>query len=364
MVFNRIWPALWNGLLTVQELQKEAERRIKFINKELSDPCRSQVPLRQRLSWYRRGFQTSSGLAYDFDTYPPEMYMNYPQKRALFEINDITLANYKYAFDRFIRQTHSEFLPELYAIIKDTSAFSPDGAKYGSAWDWVNSYISEGQRIVFKPDNGGGGEGVFIVSLRNGDLHINGETITKEEFASRLSGTEPYIAVEFVEQAEYSEDIYPHSTNTIRIFTMRDPHTGEPFVGHAMHRFGTAESRPTDNWAAGGLSVGIDIETGILEKGVKKPSSSSPQRYESHPDTDVKITGNEIPQWDKVKSDICDLADELYFMEILAWDVALTEGGMKVIEGNNGMGVRGVQSHRPMYADERAREFFRHYNVI
>ena len=49
-----------------------------------------------------------------------------------------------------------------------------------------------------------------------------------------------------------------------------------------------------DNWSAGGILVGIDLETRNLQKeGFFKPSFGG--RVETHPDTNIIFSGFEIP---------------------------------------------------------------------
>ena len=54
----------------------------------------------------------------------------------------------------------------------------------------------------------------------------------------------------------------------------------------------------------------------------------------NHPDTGKPIIGFRLPRWDEALELVHQLSLELDDMHYAAWDVALTEDGWKMIEGN------------------------------
>lgn len=83
--------------------------------------------------------------------------------------------------------------------------------------------------------------------------------------------------------------LFPHALNTIRLDSFIDGdrvhHTG------AALRIGTGTMN-YDNWAQGGIIVGIDMQTGSLKgRGYRKPKFADCPFYDRHPDTGVAFEG-------------------------------------------------------------------------
>jgi hypothetical protein len=108
-------------------------------------------------------------------------------------------------------------------------------------------------------------------------------------------GLDDHIVTEYVDQADYASEIFDGCANTIRVVTMVDPATDEPYVGAAFHRFGLAGGGPIDNWSSGGIIAGVDI--GRLTTAVGYPEDDTRPEFERHPDTGAQITDTAIPGW-------------------------------------------------------------------
>jgi hypothetical protein len=222
--------------------------------------------------------------------------------------------------------------------------------------------------LVIKPFDWGGGGGVHVCRYVDGKFYCNGRPATIEgpdpfQLQRQLQKTS-CLVTEFVHQAGYSRRIFPDSTNTIRILTMRDPETQRSFVATAVHRFGNSKSAPVDNWTAGGLSAKVDIETGTLSKAVTYPRASSLEWYQSHPETGERIEGVVIPGWQNVIARILAAADAYDFLSYVGWDVVIRDNGFSVLEGNNYTGVESIQVHGGLLKDKRVAQFYRYHRVI
>jgi hypothetical protein len=150
---------------------------------------------------------------------------------------------------------------------------------------------------------------------------------------------------------------------------MIDPGTGEPFVASGTHRFGTRSSGHTDNWSAGGVSAGVDLETGELEAAVSPPAegSSTTEWLEFHPDTGARISGVALPNWDRVEGTVLDLAAEYgWLWPHVGWDVVVSDdrGSVAVLEGEPRSIDPDQQAHGPLLAEDRVRRFYEHHGVI
>ncbi len=103
---------------------------------------------------------------------------------------------------------------------------------------------------------------------------------------------------------------------------------GEPFIAFAVHKFGTRDSYPVDNWRWGGITALVDLETGEIGTPISYSGSGVYGRYECHPDSGAPIMGVRIPKWKERMDEILCLAKSLPFLRYVGWDVAIGDDGV------------------------------------
>ena len=100
---------------------------------------------------------------------------------------------------------------------------------------------------------------------------------------------------------------------------------------------------------AGGMFARIDIESGrfydakIIEANEIKPCLH-------HPDTGVKIEGI-LPNWEKVKQQVLDVATSIPQLEYFGFDLALTADGIKFPEINRFPDYPAIEKYTPETID-------------
>ena len=146
---------------------------------------------------------------------------------------------------------------------------------------------------------------------------------------------------------------------------MINPESGIPFIAAAAHRFGTDRSAPVDNCNAGGITSNIDLETGVLSKGILTYFDGNSLTWlDNHPDTGSRISGVQVPGWEDIKMKILDTSAEISHLKYIGWDIVVTENGFVVLEGNNGPDIKLHQVHVPLLRNPMTREFFKFYGVV
>lgn len=133
-----------------------------------------------------------------------------------------------------------------------------------------------------------------------------------------------------VQQSQMSI-INPKAINTLRIVTVYN--NGNPYVLSALLRVGTKKSGNVDNWAKGGLAIGIRKDGYLKKYGYYKPHYGT--KTNIHPDTNVVFTDFLIPQWDVACKTACKAHKVFYNVETIGWDIAITSDGPMFIEGND-----------------------------
>ena len=146
------------------------------------------------------------------------------------------------------------------------------------------------------------------------------------------NNTSYLIQKKIIQHREISK-LYSESVNTLRIITVKRSRTSTPEVFTCLMRIGTHLSGSVDNWAAGGLAVGIQKKGMLKKEAFYKPMYGT--RVFSHPDTGIVFEGYEIPFFEEAKELAVKAHSCLENMFAIGWDVAITEEGPLLIEGND-----------------------------
>src|SRR5699024_7586738 len=153
--------------------------------------------------------------------------------------------------------------------------------------------------------------------------------------------------------------INPNSLNTLRILTMIDATTKEPFIAKAVQRFGTLQSDFVDNFSAGGIAVDTDIESGVYKKGAIRNNQNQIDYLSQHPDTAVVFEGEQIKNWQEIKNIVLEMSQELPQLKYLGWDVIPFNEGFKILEANRNSDVNLFQLFGGLLRDDRIKKFYR-----
>jgi len=154
--------------------------------------------------------------------------------------------------------------------------------------------------FVIKPSKGSGGNGILVITGKQGDLFVkpNGKTVNIDDIKRHISnilsglyslGGQPDKAmIEYrVHFSEFFKDISYQGVPDIRVIVF----LGFPIM--AMTRLPTSESDGKANLHQGAIGVGIDISTGKTLGGVQNNRPIS-----VHPDTQNSFQNLIIPKWD------------------------------------------------------------------
>jgi len=215
-------------------------------------------------------------------------------------------------------------------------------------------------KLVIKPFALGKGNGVHVLYYDKECYYIDSKEVAEEECIAFLKSRDGYIVSEFIHQHRYADQLFSETANTIRVVTIRDIDTHRFKIYFAVQRIGTASTIPVDNGSKGGLVAKIDLEKGTLSEARCLHDLNV---YTCHPDSGNPIEDVCIPDWDSVKEEILALCEKLPYMDMIAWDVMITEEGICIIEANTSSGVNILQ----LWGGQRKQElgdFFRYHKVI
>lgn len=234
--------------------------------------------------------------------------------------------------------------PKVYCFIKDksplyfNSQFSIDSSK--SVTEQLKSFFSNDMDAFAKPSDGQLGNGVFALRISGGKIFIDDKETTIDNLINIVLSAD-YLVQERIYQHKKMSELCPSTINSIRLQTVMDKDgIVYPFgAGLRMGRLGSS----VDNWAKGGIFVGIDMEKGcLMKKGFLKPKFGTSTDY--HLDTNVKFEGFVIPFYREAVEAAVKLHKYLYRCHSVGWDIAITENGPVFIEGNGWWEISLVQA--------------------
>jgi len=192
----------------------------------------------------------------------------------------------------------------------------------------VLAFLDKHPVFMSKPYDGLGGQDVTKVYTEN---------IPDRESYYRECVEKKIFLEELVVQHPEMNVLCPKSVNTMRIMTFNDHGKSEILwmglrVGNGVNAI--------DNFHAKGMILRIDMETGkLIGNGMDKDN----QEYAEHPTTGVRFDGFQIPCFQEAKEMVLKASLESDKILVVGWDVAISENGPVIIEGNRRPGFDIVQ---------------------
>ena len=183
-----------------------------------------------------------------------------------------------------------------------------------------DNFIKDKDRFILKPFSGHSGEGIEIINKK--------DFKNDDELFNYTLERAPYVAEELIKQSDKLGCFHERSVNTIRVVTFQ--YKDDVSILWAFLRTGQGKYE-VDNMGAAGLGALIDHNTGII---ISDGVDWKGDLLERHPDSNIKFKGFKIPRWDELIEMVMNLASEIEEMHCVGWDLALTDDGWVLVEGN------------------------------
>lgn len=241
--------------------------------------------------------------------------------------------NHIFTFRKFKKLVARTNNPSYIYLLSDKAAFNSHFSRFITRnWLSSNKMTFEGfdslcnskTGIIVKPLGGMEGKDISIISEES--LHSHEARLT---LFSKLK-QDNWIIEEVIKQ--HPQMIFGNnSVNTIRAISLMDKENNEIAIIKTVLRAGVGESF-VDNFHQGGCVYDVDIDTGrISSKGISSESSN----IILHPGTSICMLGYQIPEWKEVLSVIRKAHQLIPQCRFISWDIAITENGVELIEGNH-----------------------------
>ncbi len=130
-------------------------------------------------------------------------------------------------------------------------------------------------------------------------------------------------------QHDSMNKLNPSCVNTIRLVTIMNKKGDVSFLASFI-RIGNGVN-VVDNFNSGGMTARVSLETGeIIEDAINKEGTM----FKNHPVTKTKIRGFKIPFFEEAKNMVVEAAKLSEHVRYVGWDVAITNNGPTLVEGN------------------------------
>lgn len=236
--------------------------------------------------------------------------------------NSVGILRDKFLFYKYMAMNHLN-VPEVFAI-------ASDGVLYDVFFSSENIRMLEQEKDYFVKDVAGECAS-FVKHIKDFD-HL--QTIKP------LMRKGKFIFQRKIIQHQEMNRLNPNAVNTIRIVTINDGTNTYLFA--AILRIGTKKSGCADNTSAGGIALGIHKDGSLFEFGMQKPQFGT--LVSVHPDTGVVFKDFKIPYYEDAVKLVCQAHTFFYNVRSIGWDVAISELGPVIIEGNDNWEITSIQA--------------------
>ena len=187
---------------------------------------------------------------------------------------------------------------------------------YSKFKDFTNKHTN----FIYKPINENCGHGIQAFNLEGKDNIDN--------FFHKKLSEGPFVLEEFINQGTELSTIHSKSINTLRVNTIV---IGTEVLINAMTlRIGVGNSI-VDNAGSGGIYASVDYKNGIIQSNARNYLGD---HYNYHPDTKVQIIGYKLPDWEECLKLIKQIALHIKGTNLISWDLAYSDRGWIMVEGN------------------------------
>lgn len=267
-----------------------------------------------------------------------------------------------YVTDRTFQRVNSKLNPAFYrSLLEDKYVFDRIMSSFGFPLAEMLATISNHEvfflktlrRIplselstyeldaFFKMFTKWGGSAVHKLTITNGQIEIDNQPSDMDKVAT-ITKNSFYVLQQAVYQHRELNRLNETSVNTIRMITTHNGHRAE--IHCCFIRMGRKGSL-VDNINMGGIGCGIDAEGRLFSQAID--SNNDSLRVDIHPTSGTRFSEIVIPFYADARDLVLKMHESFHCFFSIAWDIAITENGPIVIEGNPQAGLQMEQAIYP-----------------
>ena len=265
----------------------------------------------------------------------------------------------KLVFNRFFSSLGFP-LAEVYGVYDPVHGFTTDGRNLRDDSDLKDWLRAPGVReFVFKPVEGTQGHNVLVFTGRvAGDpdrlLALDGHTYdaehliasTKDDAALRAGNpgahTHSYLIEQRIRQHSELMELVGETLCCIRVQTIITLE-GVPRIIAAVLKL-QPNSVGVDHLIYGAIGAWVDLDSGVLGRGRTRAHLDY---VSAIPGADTPFVGFRIPQWSEARDLALRAAAAFPWVRSVGWDIAISEEGPVLVEGNERWSTSLIQMPAP-----------------
>jgi hypothetical protein len=230
-------------------------------------------------------------------------------------------------------------IPRLYGVVHpDRPGWTSTDKALGTQGEWTEFLrMHAPEEFVIKPLWGVYGRG-FSAFRRAGDSFVDhlGEAWDLDQLVGHLRSDRGFLLQEMLRNhATLKQLSATEALQTIRVITVTGRGGLQIIHAHIKIIVGDNIVDNNERGKTGNLEASVAVADGTLGEGRRHSRDGSGlMMFEVHPDSGVRIEGVRIPFWDEVRDLVSVAASRFLPHRTVGWDVAVTDEGPRLIEGN------------------------------
>lgn len=184
--------------------------------------------------------------------------------------------------------------------------------------------------LFIKEQAGNKGSGAYSLDKVDGKYYLNDKLIALEQLKNEIPSDSAFIVQNRLKQHPELSYLYPNALNTLRVVSVI--YQGQVVIIGTLLRLG-ANGSVVDNWAHGGVAIGVKDDGKLNEWALFKPGYGT--KTDRHPNSGVVFKDYQLPYWNEVIDLVKTAHWKLKEIGTIGWDIAITEDGPVIIEGND-----------------------------
>lgn len=293
-----------------------------FLHKELSKEDLFYISI---YDYWTVGCTVAEGLYYRF------IDKSYEQKKEFITLRDRLIYTNKLNNKEDAHTLTLKY--EAYEILKPLYKRDVERIQDSSDFQKFVEFVSKHKKFVAKPEGASMSIGVHLVdSSEYSSLEVLFNQLLQEGVECQKNcnwcDTPTVVIEEIILQSDDMNQLHPASINNIRCITIRDGDNVKIF--YPCVKIGM-NNEFICSGASGSLIAAVDPDTG---KVVTNGKTEVLTEFDVHPDTNIKLEGFQIPDWDDMLSVVKQAAMRFPTINFIGWDVVHSTNGWCIMEGN------------------------------
>lgn len=344
--------------------RKFASYYLNLAMKEYDNPAYN----REYVQWaHENGFLAESAAAYGLSDDDKQEYLSDYDFYKIWPINSWNRIwiNDKLTLKYLLANTEfSDIMPKYYYYTSSKGLKklldAPNPNRNPSIEEFKNVLASVGE-FACKPCNGTTSLGFFRMSYDGKTFFVNDEELKENEFEVFLQKHSNYVFTEYLRPSKQFEVYSPH-IHTLRVVTVNIGGNNPVIIGGYL-RIPNKESGEAnyiiigkENLEKFNVVVNVNYDSGEFGP-AKLTYANRTVIVDSHPDNGISLHGV-IDNYSELKETIIGIARRFSTVELMGFDIGITNNGIKCMEINSHPGIKYMQIFTPLLRNEYTKEYF------